>query len=75
MSNALMLYFTQIGLDAGPQPGGPNQFAYNAGNAGILASGWGSGTANVGDCLLYLSWSILTTVNTVYVPDFCKYLP
>ena len=35
-----------VGSDAGPQPGGPNQFADNGGNAGILAMGWGSGTAN-----------------------------
>jgi beta-glucosidase len=34
------------GSDAGPQPGGPNQFSDNGGNAGILAMGWGSGTAN-----------------------------
>ena len=37
-----------IGLDAGPQPGGPNQFSDNGGNDGILAMGWGSGTALVG---------------------------
>ncbi|KAH8116098.1 beta-glucosidase [Phellopilus nigrolimitatus] len=35
-----------IGSDAGPQPGGPNEFTDNGGNAGILAMGWGSGTAN-----------------------------
>ncbi|KAL5520254.1 hypothetical protein ACEPAG_9467 [Sanghuangporus baumii] len=37
---------TLFGLDAAPQPGGPNQFADNGGNDGILAMGWGSGTAN-----------------------------
>ncbi|KAI5120132.1 hypothetical protein M0805_001900 [Coniferiporia weirii] len=35
-----------IGSDAGPSPGGPNQFSDNGGDAGILAMGWGSGTAN-----------------------------
>ncbi|THV03106.1 glycoside hydrolase [Dendrothele bispora CBS 962.96] len=34
------------GIDAAPQPGGPNQFDDQAGNEGILAMGWGSGTAN-----------------------------
>ncbi|KAK7462212.1 hypothetical protein VKT23_007817 [Stygiomarasmius scandens] len=34
------------GLDAAPQPGGPNQFGDQGGNEGILAMGWGSGTAN-----------------------------
>ncbi|TDL14863.1 glycoside hydrolase family 3 protein [Rickenella mellea] len=34
------------GSDAGPAPGGPNQFSDQGGNAGILALGWGSGTAN-----------------------------
>lgn len=36
-----------IGLDAGPQPEGPNPFYLNTGNTGILAVGWGSGSANV----------------------------
>lgn len=36
-----------IGEDAGPQIGGPNQYGDNGGNDGILAMGWGSGTANV----------------------------
>ncbi|THU83353.1 glycoside hydrolase family 3 protein [Dendrothele bispora CBS 962.96] len=34
------------GIDAAPQPGGPNQFGDQGGNEGILAMGWGSGTAN-----------------------------
>ena len=34
------------GSDAGPSPGGPNQFSDGGGDAGILAMGWGSGTAN-----------------------------
>ncbi|EJD05236.1 glycoside hydrolase [Fomitiporia mediterranea MF3/22] len=37
---------TLFGTDAGPQIGGPNQFSDNGGNDGILAMGWGSGTAN-----------------------------
>ena len=43
------------GLDAGPQPGGPNQFSDNGGNDGILAMGWGSGTADV--CLTLFFYS------------------
>ena len=35
-----------IGSDAGPSPGGPNQFSDGGGSAGILAMGWGSGTTN-----------------------------
>lgn len=35
-----------IGSDAGPPVGGPNMFSDQGGNAGILALGWGSGTAN-----------------------------
>ncbi|THH07709.1 hypothetical protein EW145_g3196 [Phellinidium pouzarii] len=35
-----------IGSDAGPSPGGPNEFVDGGGDAGILAMGWGSGTAN-----------------------------
>lgn len=38
---------TFIGSDAGPPPGGPNQFTDQGGNSGILAIGWGSGTANL----------------------------
>ncbi|KAK7462217.1 hypothetical protein VKT23_007822 [Stygiomarasmius scandens] len=34
------------GLDAAPQPGGPNQFSDQGGNEGIMAMGWGSGTTN-----------------------------
>ncbi|KAF8346564.1 glycoside hydrolase family 3 protein [Amanita rubescens] len=35
-----------IGSDAGPGVAGPNQFAYQAGDEGILAVGWGSGVAS-----------------------------
>jgi hypothetical protein len=35
-----------IGSDAGAGLIGPNQFADQGGNNGILAMGWGSGTAN-----------------------------
>ncbi|KAF9007054.1 glycoside hydrolase family 3 protein [Cyathus striatus] len=35
-----------IGSDAGPGRAGPNQFADQGGSDGILAMGWGSGTAN-----------------------------
>ncbi|KAF9468335.1 glycoside hydrolase family 3 protein [Collybia nuda] len=35
-----------IGSDAGPGKAGPNQFADQGGNDGVLAMGWGSGTAN-----------------------------
>ncbi|TDL23295.1 glycoside hydrolase family 3 protein [Rickenella mellea] len=35
-----------IGSDAAPQPGGPGQFSDFGGDAGVLAIGWGSGTAN-----------------------------
>ncbi|KAL5479045.1 hypothetical protein ACEPAI_2333 [Sanghuangporus weigelae] len=37
---------TLFGLDGGPSPSGLSRFLYNTGNDGILASGWGSGTAN-----------------------------
>lgn len=36
-----------FGSDAGPQPGGPNEYLTTLGNAGILAVGSGSGTATV----------------------------
>ena len=48
------------GEDAGPQIGGPNQYAYNGGNDGILAMGWGSGTANVCGSSEHTSLSIRT---------------
>lgn len=35
-----------VGSDAGPGRMGPNQFADQGGLDGILAMGWGSGTAN-----------------------------
>ncbi|GLB44238.1 putative glycoside hydrolase family 3 protein [Lyophyllum shimeji] len=35
-----------IGSDAGPGKIGPNQFGDQGGNDGVLAMGWGSGTAN-----------------------------
>lgn len=35
-----------VGSDAGPGRAGPNQFADQGGSDGILAMGWGSGTAN-----------------------------
>jgi beta-glucosidase len=35
-----------VGSDAGPGRMGPNQFADQGGSDGILAMGWGSGTAN-----------------------------
>ncbi|KAG5645639.1 hypothetical protein DXG03_005630 [Asterophora parasitica] len=35
-----------IGSDAGPGKIGPNQFADQGGNDGVLAMGWGSGTTN-----------------------------
>ena len=34
------------GSDAGPGRAGPNQFADQGGSDGVLAMGWGSGTAN-----------------------------
>ncbi|CAK5278243.1 unnamed protein product [Mycena citricolor] len=36
-----------VGSDAGPAKIGPNQFADQGGSDGILAMGWGSGTANM----------------------------
>ncbi|KAG6870803.1 hypothetical protein C0992_012405, partial [Termitomyces sp. T32_za158] len=35
-----------VGSDAGPGKIGPNQFGDQGGNDGVLAMGWGSGTAN-----------------------------
>ncbi|KAH9936901.1 beta-glucosidase [Amylocystis lapponica] len=35
-----------VGSDAGDAPMGPNGFADRGGDAGVLAMGWGSGTAN-----------------------------
>ncbi|TFK37529.1 glycoside hydrolase family 3 protein [Crucibulum laeve] len=35
-----------IGSDAGPGRAGPNQFSDQGGSDGIMAMGWGSGTAN-----------------------------
>lgn len=35
-----------FGSDAGPGRIGPNEFADQGGTDGILAMGWGSGTAN-----------------------------
>lgn len=36
-----------IGSDAGPGRAGPNQFSDQGGLDGVLAMGWGSGTANM----------------------------
>ncbi|KAF9451014.1 glycoside hydrolase family 3 protein [Macrolepiota fuliginosa MF-IS2] len=36
-----------IGSDAGPGRAGPNEFSDQGGSDGILAMGWGSGTANM----------------------------
>lgn len=36
-----------IGSDAGPGRAGPNQFGDQGGLDGVLAMGWGSGTANM----------------------------
>jgi hypothetical protein len=36
-----------IGSDAGPGMAGPNQFSDQGGQDGVLAMGWGSGTANM----------------------------
>lgn len=36
-----------IGSDAGPGRAGPNQFSDHGGLDGVLAMGWGSGTANM----------------------------
>ncbi|KAF7789887.1 hypothetical protein EIP86_000835 [Pleurotus ostreatoroseus] len=35
-----------VGNDAGPNPNGPNSFTDRGGDSGILALGWGSGTAD-----------------------------
>ncbi|KAF8809832.1 glycoside hydrolase family 3 protein [Phlegmacium glaucopus] len=37
---------TLIGSGAGPGRAGPNEFAFQAGSDGVLAMGWGSGTAD-----------------------------
>lgn len=68
--NFMRLWIT--GLDAGPQPGGPNQFANGGGNTGILAMGWGSGTANVRLCWMLLV-SLLIYFCAVHVPHIGVY--
>ena len=49
-----------VGSDAGPGKIGPNQFADQGGNDGVLAMGWGSGTSN---------FTYLITVSLFHVCD------